>query len=92
MYRLRAAGIPRKHHREAQMTFQRILGLVLVVFGAIALAYQGVTYSYRKKVIDIGPIQATKKEQKTIPLPPILGGAALLGGIGLIVDSQGSRG
>jgi len=59
------------------MNLQRILGLVLIVFGVVAMAYQGITYTYRKKVIDIGPVQATKKEQRTIPLPPILGGAAL---------------
>jgi hypothetical protein len=51
----------------------------------IALTYQGITYTTKKKVLDIGPIQATKEEHKTIPLPPILGGIALVGGIALLI-------
>jgi hypothetical protein len=50
-----------------------ILGIVLVVIGLFALAYQGLTYTTHKKVLDIGPIQATKEEHHTILLPPILG-------------------
>ena len=48
-----------------------ILGIALVILGLVALAYQGLTYTTQKKVIDIGPIQATKEEHHTIPLPPI---------------------
>jgi hypothetical protein len=62
-----------------------LLGLILVVLGALALAYQGITYTTHKKVLDIGPIEATETEHKTIPLPPILGGIALVGGIVLLV-------
>jgi hypothetical protein len=51
----------------------------------IALTYQGITYTTKKKVLDIGPIQATKEEHKTIPLPPILGGIAIVGGIALLI-------
>jgi hypothetical protein len=61
-----------------------IIGLVLVMFGVLALAYQGITYTTHKKVLDIGPIQATETEHKTIPLPPIVGGIALIGGIVLL--------
>lgn len=61
-----------------------MLGFVLVIFGVIALAYQGITYTTHKKVLDVGPIETTKTEHKTIPLPPVLGGLALLGGIVLI--------
>ena len=61
-----------------------LLGLILVVLGALALAYQGITYTTHKKVLDIGPIQATETEHKTIPLPPILGCIALVGGIVLL--------
>jgi len=60
------------------------IGLALVVLGTLALVYQGFTYTTRKKVVDIGPIQATKQERKTIPLPPVLGVIALVGGIVLI--------
>jgi len=51
----------------------------------VALAYQGVTYTSREKIIDIGPIQATHETKKTIPLSPILGGFALAGGIVLVI-------
>ena len=62
-----------------------VVGLILIILGVISLAYQGITYTTHKKVLDIGPIEATKEEHKTIPLPPILGGIALVGGIVLMV-------
>ena len=62
-----------------------MVGILLIVLGVIALAYQGITYTTHKKVLDIGPIQATKEEHNTIPLPPVLGGIALIGGVALVV-------
>ena len=62
-----------------------LIGIILIVIGIIALAYQGITYTTREKVVDIGPIQMTADKTKTIPLPPIVGGIALLGGIVLVV-------
>jgi len=62
-----------------------LLGFVLIILGVLALAYQGITYTTHKKVLDVGPIQATKEEHNTIPLPPIVGGLALIGGIALVV-------
>jgi uncharacterized membrane protein YidH (DUF202 family) len=62
-----------------------LIGIVLIVIGIIALAYQGITYTTREKVVDIGPIQMTADKTKTIPLPPIVGGIALVGGIVLLV-------
>jgi uncharacterized membrane protein len=67
-----------------------VAGLVLIVLGVLALAYQGFTYTTHKKVLDIGPIQATKEEHNTIPLPPIVGGLALIGGIVLMVAGNKS--
>jgi drug/metabolite transporter (DMT)-like permease len=61
-----------------------VAGILLIVLGVIALAYQGISYTTQKKVLDIGPIQATKEEHKTIPLPPILGAVALIGGVVLL--------
>jgi hypothetical protein len=58
-----------------------MLGLALIALGVLALVYQGITYTTHKKVVDIGPIEATKEEHKTIPLPPVLGVVALAGGI-----------
>ncbi len=62
-----------------------LLGILLVVLGALALAYQGINYTHREKIVDLGPIHATQDVQKHIPLPPILGGLALLGGVALLV-------
>jgi hypothetical protein len=63
-----------------------LAGIVLIVLGALALAYQGITYTHREKVLDVGPIHATKDTQEQIPVPPILGGLALIGGIALLVS------
>lgn len=65
-------------------------GIVLIIVGALALAYQGITYTTHKKVLDIGPIQATKEEHKTIPLPPIVGGVALIAGVALLIGGNRS--
>jgi hypothetical protein len=62
-----------------------LLAVLLIVLGVISFAYQGITYTTHKKVVDLGPLQAEKTEHKTIPLPPILGGIALVGGIVLLV-------
>lgn len=67
-----------------------LLGIVLVVIGIISLAYQGITYTTHKKVVDLGPIEATKEEHKTIPLPPVIGVIALIGGIVLVAKSRGN--
>jgi len=61
------------------------IGIILIVIGIAALAYQGITYTTREKVVDIGPIHMTADKTNTIPLPPILGGLALVGGIVLLV-------
>ena len=58
-----------------------VLGIILIVLGVISLAYQGFTYTTRKDVADIGPIHATKTEHHTVPLPPIIGIVALVGGV-----------
>jgi hypothetical protein len=73
------------------MSGKSIVGIALVILGLIALGYQGITYTTEKKVIDVGPIQASKQEHHTIPLPPIFGALALVGGIVVIVfDRRGT--
>jgi hypothetical protein len=62
-----------------------IAGSLLILLGAIALMYQGITYTKREKVLDLGPIHATTETQKTIPLSPVVGGLALVGGIVILV-------
>jgi len=62
-----------------------VLGILLAVVGILALVYQGFSYTRREKVFDVGPIHATKDTQEQIPLPPILGGLALVGGVAFLV-------
>jgi hypothetical protein len=64
---------------------QIILAIVLIALGIAMFAYQGVTYTTREKVIDLGPIQVTAEKTRTLPLPPIVGAIALVGGIVLLV-------
>jgi uncharacterized membrane protein YidH (DUF202 family) len=71
------------------MSSRTLLGVVLIALGAIALAYQGFTYTTHKKVLDIGPIQATKEERRTIPLPPVVGVIAIISGIAVITLGRG---
>jgi hypothetical protein len=68
-----------------------IAGVILVVLGLAALAYQGVTYTSRETVIDIGPITATAERQKTLPVPPVLGILAVAGGVALLVVGARKR-
>jgi uncharacterized membrane protein len=65
-----------------------IVGIILIVLGIISLAYQGITYTKREKILDVGPIHATAEKEKTIPLPPILGGILIVGGIVLLISSS----
>jgi len=67
------------------MKTNTMIGVILIVIGIIAFAYQGITYTTREKVVDIGPIHMTAEKTKTFPLPPVVGGLALLGGIVLLV-------
>ena len=62
-----------------------VIGIVLLVLGALALAYQGINYTHQEKIIDIGPIHATAEKHERIPLPPVIGGLALAGGIVLMI-------
>jgi hypothetical protein len=72
------------------MSAARVIGIVLIVAGVLALAYQGITYTTREKVLDVGPIEATAEDRETIPLPPIIGVAALAGGIVLLLKKNKS--
>ena len=62
-----------------------IIGVLLIVLGVVAFAYQGITYTTNEKVVDLGPLKVEAKREKTIPLPPVLGGLALVGGIVLVI-------
>ena len=62
-----------------------LVGIALILLGIVAIAYQGISYTSREKVIDVGPLQASVDTKKTIPLSPLLGGLVLVGGIVLVV-------
>jgi len=62
-----------------------LIGIVLIVIGIIAFVYQGISFTTKEKVVDLGPIQMSADKTRTIPLPPIVGGIALVGGIVLLV-------
>jgi drug/metabolite transporter (DMT)-like permease len=64
-----------------------IVGVILIILGVVALAYQGITYTTKDKVVDLGPLKVEAKREKTIPLPPILGVVALVGGVVLLAVS-----
>ena len=68
-----------------------VLGVVVIVFGLAALAYQGITYTSKETVIDLGPIHATADREKTLRLPPVVGIAAVAGGVALVIAGARKR-
>jgi uncharacterized membrane protein HdeD (DUF308 family) len=73
------------------MSGRTIIGIALLILGIFALAYQGFSYTVPKKAVDLGPIQVTRQERHTVPLPPILGALALIGGIAVLVLDRSSK-
>ncbi|MGA2587565.1 MAG: DUF3185 domain-containing protein [Candidatus Aminicenantales bacterium] len=66
----------------------KLLGIILIVLGVLALVYQGVQYTTREKILDLGSIKVSADSKKTIPLPPIVGGIALVAGIALVLADR----
>jgi hypothetical protein len=67
------------------MKLKIIIAVILITLGIAGIAYQGISYTTREKVIDVGPIHVTAEKTKSLPLPPILGAMAIAGGIVLLV-------
>jgi drug/metabolite transporter (DMT)-like permease len=67
------------------------IGILLIVLGGLVLAYQGINYTREKKVLDVGSVHITSETHERIPLPPILGGLALVGGIILVVMGASNK-
>ena len=65
-----------------------LIGIILIVVAVAAFAYQGISYTTREKVINLGPLQVTADKTRTLPLSQIVGGIALIGGIALLVMGQ----
>ena len=70
------------------MRTNTIIAIILIVIGVVSFAYQGITYKTKEKVVDIGPIEVTSEKKKTLPLPPIVGAVALVGGIVLLITDR----
>lgn len=67
----------------------KLFAIALIVLGVVALIYGGITYNAGDKtVLEVGDVKVTASEKKTIPLPPVLGAIALVGGIALLVTQQ----
>jgi hypothetical protein len=69
----------------------KLIGVLLIVIGVVALAVGGIRYTTREKVLDLGPIEATQEKHHTVPLSPIVGIAAVAGGIALVVAGSRTR-
>jgi len=67
------------------MNTTKVLAVILIGLGIVAFAYQGIGYKTQENVVDLGPIHVTAEKSHTLPLPPIVGALALLGGIALLV-------
>jgi hypothetical protein len=68
-----------------------LVGVLLLILGALDLAFGGISYTHQEKVLDIGPIHATREKPEQIPLSPLLGGMALVGGAALLVIGVGQK-
>jgi hypothetical protein len=71
--------------RRCQLKTYTLIGIILIAVGIVAFAYQGISYTTREKVVDLGPVHMSADKTRTIPLPPIVGALALVGGIVLLV-------
>jgi hypothetical protein len=67
------------------MTTSKIMALVLIALGIIAFVYQGISYQSQDRIVDLGPLHVTAERTHTLPLPPIAGAVALLGGVALLI-------
>ncbi len=73
------------------MKAMSLVGILLIIVGALVLAYQGINYTRHKDVLDVGSVHITKEDHERIPLPPILGGLALVGGVVLVVIGASNK-
>lgn len=69
----------------------KLIGFVLIAFGIFALVMGGISYTDRDKVLDIGPVEVQSEQRETIPLSPIVGIAALAGGVALVIAGAKTR-
>jgi hypothetical protein len=77
-----------RHSDRKVIRVNKTLGTILIALGLVGLLWGGITYTTTEKILDIGPIEASRDESHTIPLPPLAGAAALIGGIVLLVSGK----
>ena len=81
----------RRVHLSLREAYVKLIGVLLIVFGIVALVLGGIRWTTREKVLDIGPVQATTEKNHLVPLSPIVGIAAVAGGIALVVAGSRTR-
>jgi len=67
------------------MKTNTLIAILLIIVGIVIFAYQGISYTTREKVVEIGPIEIMTEKTNTFPLPPVVGGITLVGGILLLL-------
>ncbi len=78
-------------HPDSTEAIVKLIGVLLIVLGIVALALGGIRYTTREKVLDIGPIEATAEKHKEIPISPIVGIASIAGGVALVIAGSRTR-
>ncbi|TMI88785.1 MAG: DUF3185 domain-containing protein [Bacillati bacterium ANGP1] len=73
------------------MKMATIFGILLIIIGLVVLVYGGVTYTSKQTTMQVGPVEVTAKEKRTLPLPPLAGGVMVAGGIILLIREGGIR-
>jgi len=66
----------------------RLIGIVLIVLGVVGLVAGGISYTRQRETVSVGPVSVAVRKRETIPIPPLLGGLALIAGIGLLVAQR----
>lgn len=72
------------------MNPKMLVAVLLIVLGVVGLTYGRLSYTTREKVVDLGPIEVTKEDKHSMPLSPILGGIALVAGVGILLTGTKS--
>lgn len=78
-------------HLSCTEALVKLIGILLIVFGVLALAIGGFSYTKREKVLDLGPVEATTETRERVPLPPLVGIGSIAGGIALVAIAARSR-
>lgn len=69
-------------------TFLSVIGIILIIVGIVTLGYRGYTYTTQEKIAQLGPLQVTQQQEKTVYFPPLLGGASIIAGIFLVIVAR----